>query len=97
VKLHQFLAAPNFSLLKRKHNEKVAEEFCWAITYTTVCSCYRRPCYSVLQFGFGLDLLSLTVCMPDSDLRTIRFAQGTPGRQDCSSRGVPVLSWCVCI
>jgi len=47
-------------LLEWKHNEKVAEEYCWVITQAAgrSCCCRLRSC--VLEDGFHFDCLAYT-------------------------------------
>jgi hypothetical protein len=56
-----YKCAPHFSVRElKRHETKVAEEYCWAITLATGRSCCCRSGSSVLDFGFQLDSLVYT-------------------------------------
>lgn len=51
----------------KSQQEKVKEEYCWAITHAVERSCCCRSAYSVLK--------QLTICVLNSDLHKIRLAR----------------------
>jgi hypothetical protein len=81
----------NFSLLERKrHESKVAKEYCWAITEVVGLSRCGRSVSRVLEFGFHLDSHVYTNIV-DHMHTQFRLEPNVPERNYCVSRGVSIL------